>query len=83
MAPSSLGVGRSSASFRVWREPRPGPTTGCTLTVPGACCKVHACPWSAGSPCGWIKIEGLEYSRGWQGGPVSESLGFLGFWCIL
>ena len=56
---------------------------GCGLTVPGACCKVHACPWSAGSPCGWIKIEGLDCSCGWWGGPVSESLGFLGFWCIL
>ena len=49
----------------------------------GGVLQVHACPWSAGSLCGWIKIEGLDCSGGWQGGPVSESLGFLGFWCIL
>ena len=32
----------------------------------------------------WLVLDRVYISsRGWQGGPVSESLGFLGFWCFL
>ena len=52
----------SGAVVRVpsgWREPRPDSTTGVPWRFRGRATGA-ACPWSAGSPCGWFKIEGLD-----------------------
>ena len=71
--PSPFGCGkcRGPVIRRVWPDGSGG-------VMQGACVPVEC-----RSPCRSIKIEGLDCSCGWRGGPVSESLGFLGFWCIL